>query len=106
MDHVRSVASASIQPPSFHPRELAFLQIVNCPLLIQIKLLGRSRIKAQRKSSPMQASGTTPVDTIASAQNLHVARAAFGEYVLQYPNRRMTLQIAAHVIDEHLPSAL
>jgi hypothetical protein len=49
-------------------------------------------------------SGTTLVDTIASAQNLHVARAAFREYVRQYPNRRMTLQIAAHVIDEHIPS--
>src|SRR5450631_231554 len=46
-------------------------------------------------------SGTTLLDTIASAQNLHVARAAFREYVAQYPNRRMTLQIAAHVIDEH-----
>jgi hypothetical protein len=33
-------------------------------------------------------SGTTLVDTIASAQNLHVARAAFREYVRQYPNRR------------------
>jgi hypothetical protein len=27
----------------------------------------------------------TLVDTIASAQNLHVARAAFREYVTQYP---------------------
>jgi flagellar hook-associated protein FlgK len=49
-------------------------------------------------------SGTTLVDTIASAQNLHVARAAFREYVRQYPDRRMTLQIAAHVIDEHAPA--
>jgi flagellar hook-associated protein FlgK len=49
-------------------------------------------------------SGTTLVDTIASAQNLHVARAAFREYVRQYPARRMTLQIAAHVIGEHAPS--
>jgi flagellar hook-associated protein FlgK len=49
-------------------------------------------------------SGTTLVDTIASAQNLHVARAAFREYATQYPKRRMTLQIAAHVIDEHVPS--
>jgi hypothetical protein len=48
-------------------------------------------------------SGTMLVDTIASAQNLHVARAASREYVKQYPNRRMTLQIAAHVIDEHVP---
>jgi hypothetical protein len=32
----------------FSPSEVAFLQIVNCPLLIQIKLLGRSRIEAQR----------------------------------------------------------
>jgi flagellar hook-associated protein FlgK len=48
-------------------------------------------------------SGTALVDTIASAQNLHVARAAFREYVKQYPTRRMTLQIAAHVIDEHVP---
>jgi flagellar hook-associated protein FlgK len=48
-------------------------------------------------------SGMTLVDTIASAQNLHVARAAFREYVTQYPGRRMTLQIAAHVIDEHVP---
>ena len=48
-------------------------------------------------------SGTTLVDTIASAQNLHVARAAFREYVKQYPARRMTFQIAAHVIDEHVP---
>jgi hypothetical protein len=32
----------------FSPGELAFLQIVNCPLLIQIKSLGRSRIEAQR----------------------------------------------------------
>jgi hypothetical protein len=43
----------------------------------------------------------TLIGTIASAQNLHVARAAFREYVKQYPARRMTLQIAAHVIDEH-----
>jgi hypothetical protein len=49
-------------------------------------------------------SGNRLVDTIASAQNLHVARAAFREYVKRYPNRRMTLQIAAHVIDEHVPS--
>jgi hypothetical protein len=49
-------------------------------------------------------SGTTLVDTIASAQNLYVARAAFQEYARQYPGRRMTLQIAAHVIDEHVPS--
>jgi flagellar hook-associated protein FlgK len=48
--------------------------------------------------------GVVLVDTIASAQNLHVARAAFREYVTQYPGRRMTLQIAAHVIDEHVPS--
>jgi hypothetical protein len=48
-------------------------------------------------------SGNRLVDTIASAQNLHVARAAFREYVAQYPKRRMTLQIAAHVIDEHVP---
>jgi hypothetical protein len=48
-------------------------------------------------------SGAMMVDTIASAQNLHVARAAFREYVKQYPNRRMTLQVAAHVIDEHVP---
>jgi hypothetical protein len=43
------------------------------------------------------------IDTIASAQNLQVARAAFREYVIQYPDRRMTLQIAAHVIGEHVP---
>jgi hypothetical protein len=49
--------------------------------------------------------GVVLVDTIASAQNLHVARAAFREYAKQYPNRRMTLQIAAHVIDEHVPAA-
>jgi hypothetical protein len=49
--------------------------------------------------------GVVLVDTIASAQNLHVARAAFREFVKQYPDRRMTLQIAAHVIDEHLPGA-
>jgi flagellar hook-associated protein FlgK len=49
-------------------------------------------------------SGTTLVDTIASAQNLHVARAAFREYATQYPNRQMTLQIAAHVIDEQVPN--
>jgi hypothetical protein len=42
------------------------------------------------------------VDTIASAQNFHVARAAFREFVKQCPSRRMTLQIAAHVIDEHV----
>jgi flagellar hook-associated protein FlgK len=48
-------------------------------------------------------SGTTLVDAIASAQNLYVARAALREYVRQYPARRMTLQIAAHVIDEHVP---
>jgi flagellar hook-associated protein FlgK len=47
--------------------------------------------------------GVVLVDTIASAQNLHVARAAFREFVKQYPDRRMTLQIAAHVIDEHVP---
>jgi hypothetical protein len=49
--------------------------------------------------------GIVLVDTIASAQNLHVARAAFREFVKQYPERRMTLQIAAHVIDEHVPNA-
>jgi hypothetical protein len=49
-------------------------------------------------------SGATLIDTIASAQNLHVARVAFREYARQYPGRRMTLQIAAHVIDEHVPS--
>jgi hypothetical protein len=48
--------------------------------------------------------GTPLVDTIASAQNLHVARAAFREYARQFPDRRMTFQIAAHVIDEHAPS--
>jgi hypothetical protein len=48
--------------------------------------------------------GIVLVDTIASAQNLHVARAAFREFVKQYPERRMTLQIAAHVIDEHVPA--
>jgi hypothetical protein len=48
--------------------------------------------------------GATLVDTIASAQNLHVARAAFREYAKQYPDRRLTLQIAAHVIDEHVPT--
>jgi hypothetical protein len=47
--------------------------------------------------------GVMLVDTIASAQNLHVARVAFREFVKQYPDRRMTLQIAAHVIDEHVP---
>ena len=49
--------------------------------------------------------GVELVDTIASAQNLYVARAAFREFVKQYPDRRMTLQIAAHVIDEHVPRA-
>jgi hypothetical protein len=44
------------------------------------------------------------VDTIASAQNLYAARAAFREFVNQYPDRRMTLQIAAHIIDEHVPT--
>jgi hypothetical protein len=33
------------------------------------------------------------------------ARAAFREYVKQYPGRRMTLQIASDVIDEHVPMA-
>jgi hypothetical protein len=42
--------------------------------------------------------GIVLVDTVASAQNLHVARAALREYAKQYPDRRMTLQIAAHVI--------
>jgi len=40
MDHARSAASASVQPPSFSPHELPFLQIVECSLLIQIKNRG------------------------------------------------------------------
>ncbi len=47
MDHVGSVASANVQLRDFTPRELAFLKIVNCPLLIQIKSFGRSRIEGR-----------------------------------------------------------
>jgi hypothetical protein len=43
------------------------------------------------------------VDTIAAAQKPHVARTASRKYARQCPDRRMTLQIAAHVIDERLP---
>jgi hypothetical protein len=66
-----------------------------------------SRPGATTATPSRSGNGTRPivlVDTIASAQSLHVARAGFREYAKQYPDRRMTLQIAAHVIDEHVPN--